>query len=89
MARGSTAERLEVSLDLDIRRYLEIADRYDPVLKAELQEFYESLNEVDRIVFSLKVQGYTSQEIADYLGVSRRRIRQRLKRIKILMDEYV
>ena len=89
MARGSKAERLEVSLDLDIRRYLEIADRYDPVLKAELQEFYESLNEVDRIVFSLKVQGYTSQEIADYLGVSRRRIRQRLKRIKILMDEYV
>ncbi len=89
MARGSAAERLEVSLDLDIRRYLEIADRYDPVLKAELQEFYESLNEVDRIVFSLKVQGYTSQEIADYLGVSRRRIRQRLKRIKILMDEYV
>ena len=89
MARGSTAERLEVSLDLDIRRYLEIADRYDPVLKAELQEFYESLNEVDRIVFSLKVQGYTSQEIADYLGVSRRRIRQRLKRIKILMEEYV
>jgi len=89
MARDITAERLEISLDLDIRRYLEIADRYDPVLKAELQEFYESLNEVDRIVFSLKVQGYTSQEIADYLGVSRRRIRQRLKRIKILMDEYV
>ena len=89
MASGITAERLEVSLDLDIRRYLEIADRYDPVLKAELQEFYESLTEVDKIVFSLKVQGYTSQEIADYLGVSRRRIRQRLKRIKILMDEYV
>jgi len=89
LASGITAERLEVSLDLDIRRYLEIADRYDPVLKAELQEFYESLTEVDKIVFSLKVQGYTSQEIADYLGVSRRRIRQRLKRIKILMDEYV
>lgn len=89
MASGITAERLEVSLDLDIRRYLEIADRYDPVLKAELQEFYESLTDVDKIVFSLKVQGYTSQEIADYLGVSRRRIRQRLKRIKILMDEYV
>ena len=89
MARGSKAERLEVSLDLDIRRYLEIADRYDPVLKAELQEFYESLTDVDKIVFSLKVQGYTSQEIADYLGVSRRRVRQRLKRIKILMDEYV
>ena len=89
MARGSKAERLEVSLDLDIRRYLEIADRYDLVLKAELQEFYESLTDVDKIVFSLKVQGYTSQEIADYLGVSRRRIRQRLKRIKILMDEYV
>jgi len=89
MARYTETERLEVSLDLDIRRYLEIADRYDPVLKAELQEFYESLTEVDKIVFSLKVQGYTSQEIADYLGVSRRRIRQRLKRIKILMDEYV
>ena len=89
MARHTETERLEVSLDLDIRRYLEIADRYDPVLKAELQEFYESLTEVDKIVFSLKVQGYTSQEIADYLGVSRRRIRQRLKRIKILMDEYV
>ncbi len=89
MAGYTETERLEVSLDLDIRRYLEIADRYDPVLKAELQEFYESLTEVDKIVFSLKVQGYTSQEIADYLGVSRRRIRQRLKRIKILMDEYV
>ncbi len=89
MARYTETERLEVSLDLDIRRYLEIADRYDPVLKAELQEFYESLTDVDKIVFSLKVQGYTSQEIADYLGVSRRRIRQRLKRIKILMDEYV
>ncbi len=89
MAGYTETERLEVSLDLDIRRYLEIADRYDPVLKAELQEFYESLTDVDKIVFSLKVQGYTSQEIADYLGVSRRRIRQRLKRIKILMDEYV
>ena len=89
MAGYTETERLEVSLDLDIRRYLEIADRYDPVLKAELQEFYESLTEVDKIVFSLKVQGYTSQEIADYLGVSRRRVRQRLKRIKILMDEYV
>jgi RNA polymerase sigma factor (sigma-70 family) len=89
LAGYTETERLEVSLDLDIRRYLEIADRYDPVLKAELQEFYESLTEVDKIVFSLKVQGYTSQEIADYLGVSRRRIRQRLKRIKILMDEYV
>ncbi len=89
MAGYTETERLEVSLDLDIRRYLEIADRYDPVLKAELQEFYESLTDVDKIVFSLKVQGYTSQEIADYLGVSRRRVRQRLKRIKILMDEYV
>jgi len=89
LAGYTETERLEVSLDLDIRRYLEIADRYDPVLKAELQEFYESLTDVDKIVFSLKVQGYTSQEIADYLGVSRRRIRQRLKRIKILMDEYV
>jgi len=89
LAGYTETERLEVSLDLDIRRYLEIADRYDPVLKAELQEFYESLTEVDKIVFSLKVQGYTSQEIADYLGVSRRRIRQRLKRIKIQMDEYV
>jgi RNA polymerase sigma factor (sigma-70 family) len=89
LAGYTETERLEVSLDLDIRRYLEIADRYDPVLKAELQEFYESLTDVDKIVFSLKVQGYTSQEIADYLGVSRRRVRQRLKRIKILMDEYV
>jgi len=89
MARGSKTERLEVSLDLDIRRYLDLANRYDPALKAELQELYESLNDIDKIVFSLKFYGYTSQEIADYLGVSRRRIRQRLKRIKILMDEYV
>ena len=89
MAGYTETERLEVSLDLDIRRYLDLANRYDPVLKAELNELYESLNDIDKIVFSLKFYGYTSQEIADYLGVSRRRIRQRLKRIKILMDEYV
>ena len=40
MASSITAERLEISMDLDIRRYLEIEDMYNPVLKAEFQEFY-------------------------------------------------
>jgi DNA-directed RNA polymerase specialized sigma24 family protein len=33
--------------------------------------------------------GYTSQEIAVFLGVSRRRIRQRLIRIKKMIAEYI
>ncbi len=89
MAGYTETERLEVNLDLDIRRSLEIADRYDPVIKAELQELYESLNEVDRIILSMVIQGYTTQEIIDYIGISRRGLRERLRLIDIMMKEYI
>lgn len=88
MAGSTEAKRLEI-ISEDIDNLLEIVDRYDPIIRVELQEFYESLNEVDKIVFALKIQGYTNNEIANYFGVSRRRIRQRLKRIIKKMIEYV
>lgn len=67
--------------EVDVTQIID-AYSFDPLLRVEIQEFYESLNRVDRIVFAMKIQGYTVQEIADYLGVSRRRVRQRLERIK-------
>lgn len=88
MASSPETKRLEI-IYVDIENLLEIVDKYDPIIRVELQEFYESLNEVDKIVFALRVKGYTTQEIADYLGVSRRRIRQRLERIKKTLKEYV
>lgn len=67
--------------EVDVTQIID-AYSFDPLLRVEIQEFYESLNRVDRIVFAMKIQGYTVQEIADYLGVSRKRVRQRLERIK-------
>lgn len=67
----------------------EIASPDDPLLRVELQELFESLNEVDRKVFIFRAKGYTIKEISKYLGISPTRVRQRLARIKRKVEEYV
>ncbi len=86
VARNIEVEILEE--EVDASRVIDIY-RFDPLLRVEIIEFYESLNKVDKIVFAMKIQGYTVQEIADHLGVSRRRVRQRLERIKKRMEDYI
>jgi len=83
MAGRPEIERLEiVSLD-------GIADKSSPIVRAELKELFESLNETDRKVFILRAKGYTIKEIAESLNVSRTRVRERLSRIKRRIAEYV
>jgi RNA polymerase sigma factor (sigma-70 family) len=86
MAGRPEIERLEiVSLD----GIIEIADGESPIVRAELKELFESLNETDRKVFILRAKGYTIKEIAESLNVSKTRVRERLSRIKRRIAEYV
>lgn len=86
VARNVEVEILEE--EVDASRVIDVY-RCDPLLRAEIIEFYESLNKADKIVFVMKLQGYTVQEIADHLGVSRRRVRQRLERIKEKIKDHI
>jgi RNA polymerase sigma factor (sigma-70 family) len=87
MAGYTETERLEVLEFLDEEGLLESYD--NPILRVEFKELIESLSPTDRKVMILRAMGYTSQEIAVFLGVSRRRIRQRLIRIKKMIAEYI
>jgi len=87
MAGYTETERLEVLEFLDEEGLLQSYD--DPIIRVEFKELLENLSPTDRKVMILKAMGYTSQEIAVFLGVSRRRIRQRLIRIKKMIAEYI
>jgi len=87
MVSYTETKRLEVLEFLDEEGLLQSYD--DPIIRVELKELLENLSPTDRKVMILKAMGYTSQEIAVFLGVSRRRIRQRLIRIKKMIAEYI
>ncbi|MGB9683100.1 MAG: sigma factor-like helix-turn-helix DNA-binding protein [bacterium] len=87
MASYTEIERLEILEFLDEEGILQSYD--DPIIRVELKELLENLGPIDRKVMILKAMGYTSQEIANFLGISRRRIRQRLIKIKKMIAEYI
>ena len=64
-------------------------DTTDPLIRVELSELIENLSDDDRKVFSLKASGYSIEEIANHMGISKTRVRQRLVRIKRKMEEYI
>lgn len=56
----------------------------DPILLIELKEFIESLNDRDKTIVYLRYLGFSANEIAKELEVSKRWIRRKLKRIREL-----
>jgi DNA-directed RNA polymerase specialized sigma24 family protein len=89
MASYTETERLEeIELELKLE---ELTKTYcgDPLYLIELKEFIDSLDSKDRAIIYLKSQGYTSEEIGRELGLTKRRINQRLKRIIKLLEDWV
>jgi len=64
-------------------------DTTDPLIRVELSELIENLSDDDRKVFILKASGYSIEEIANHMGISKTRVKQRLVRIKRKMEEYI
>ncbi|HOL55509.1 MAG TPA: sigma-70 family RNA polymerase sigma factor, partial [bacterium] len=64
-------------------------DTTDPLIRVELSELIENLSDADRKVFVLKASGYSIEEMANHMGISKTRVRQRLSRIKRKMEEYI
>jgi DNA-directed RNA polymerase specialized sigma24 family protein len=89
MASYTETERLEeIELELKLE---ELTKTYcgDPLYLIELKEFLDSLDSKDRAIIYLKSQGYTSEEIGRELGLTKRRINQRLKRIIKLLEDWM
>ena len=89
MAGYTETERLEeIELELKLE---ELTKTYcgDPLYLIELKEFIDSLDSKDKVIIYLKSQGYTSEEIGRELGLTKRRINQRLKRIIKLLEDWV
>jgi DNA-directed RNA polymerase specialized sigma subunit len=89
MAGYTETERLEeIELELKLE---ELTKTYcgDPLYLIELKEFIDSLDSKDKVIIYLKSQGYTSEEIGNELGLTKRRINQRLKRIIKLLEDWV
>jgi DNA-directed RNA polymerase specialized sigma24 family protein len=89
MAGYTETERLEeIELELKLE---ELTKTYcgDPIFLAELKEFLNSLDDIDKMILYLKSKGYSSLEIGEELGYTKRRINQRLKRIRKLLDDWV
>jgi len=89
MAGYTETERLEeIELELKLE---ELSKTYcgDPLYLVELKEFIASLDETDKVIIYLKSQGYSSAEIGDELGLTKRRINQRLERIRKLIEDWV
>jgi DNA-directed RNA polymerase specialized sigma subunit len=89
MASYTETERLEeIELELKLE---ELTKTYcgDPLYLIELKEFIDSLDSKDKVIIYLKSQGYTSEEIGRELGLTKRRINQRLKRIIKLLEDWV
>jgi DNA-directed RNA polymerase specialized sigma subunit len=89
MASYTETERLEeIELELKLE---ELTKTYcgDPLYLIELKEFIDSLDSKDKVIIYLKSQGYTSEEIGKELGLTKRRINQRLKRIIKLLEDWM
>jgi DNA-directed RNA polymerase specialized sigma subunit len=89
MASYTETERLEeIELELKLE---ELTKTYcgDPLYLIELKEFIDSLDSKDKVIIYLKSQGYTSEEIGRELGLTKRRINQRLKRIIKLLEDWM
>jgi len=89
MASYTETERLEeIELELKLE---ELTKTYcgDPLYLIELKEFIDSLDSKDKVIIYLKSQGYTSEEIGNELGLTKRRINQRLKRIIKLLEDWM
>jgi len=89
MAGYTETERLEeIELELKLE---ELTKTYcgDPLYLIELKEFIDSLDSKDKVIIYLKSQGYTSEEIGNELGLTKRRINQRLQRIIKLLEDWV
>lgn len=89
MASYTETERLEeIELELKLE---ELTKTYcgDPLYLVELKEFLDSLDSKDKVIIYLKSQGYTSEEIGRELGLTKRRINQRLQRIIKLLEDWV
>ena len=89
MASYTETERLEeIELELKLE---ELTKTYcgDPLYLIELKEFIDSLDSKDRAIIYLKSQGYTSEEIGRELGLTKRRINQRLQRIIKLLEDWM
>jgi len=89
MASYTETERLEeIELELKLE---ELTKTYcgDPLYLIELKEFIDSLDSKDKVIIYLKSQGYTSEEIGNELGLTKRRINQRLQRIIKLLEDWV
>jgi len=89
MASYPTTERLE-AIELAILLE-ELAKTYDgdPLFLVELKEFIEVLDDRDKTIVYLKYLGFSMGEIARELGVTKRRIRQRLKKIRERAMEWI
>ena len=89
MASYTETERLEeIELELKLE---ELTKTYcgDPLYLIELKEFIDILDSKDKVIIYLKSQGYTSEEIGRELGLTKRRINQRLKRIIKLLEDWM
>ena len=89
MASYTETERLEeIELELKLE---ELTKTYcgDPLYLIELKEFLDSLDSKDKVIIYLKSQGYTSEEIGKELGLTKRRINQRLQRIIKLLEDWM
>jgi DNA-directed RNA polymerase specialized sigma24 family protein len=89
MASYTETERLEeIELELKLE---ELTKTYcgDPLYLVELKEFLDSLDSKDKVIIYLKSQGYTSEEIGRELGLTKRRINQRLQRIIKLLEDWM
>jgi len=89
MAGYTETERLEeIELELKLE---ELTKTYcgDPLYLIELKEFIDSLDSKDKVIIYLKSQGYTSEEIGRELGLTKRRINQRLQRIIKLLEDWM
>lgn len=89
MASYTETERLEeIELELKLE---ELTKTYcgDPLYLIELKEFIDSLDSKDKVIIYLKSQGYTSEEIGNELGLTKRRINQRLQGIIKLLEDWV
>lgn len=90
MASYPETKRLEVSYSLSFILD-ELTKTYDgdPLFLVELKELIENLNERDRAIIYLRYFGLSLNEIAKELNLSKRRIKQRIKKLRERARGYI
>ncbi|MCX7796182.1 MAG: hypothetical protein N2380_06655 [bacterium] len=61
----------------------------DPLFLVELKEFIHSLSDIDMAIIYLRFFGYSINEIKEELGLTHRRIEQRIKRVRELASRWI